>query len=223
LARSQRRLTLAPPPPPSLDRTRSLPQPPPPGRSSSAVVEAPTVAITHHLVVVGEQAEQLWELYFSNLAPLSDFALQKQYSEHDEMLALFANPKVVKIVGHEQGRPVGLAIVTNSLEDVPEISPRFLRRRYPEHAERDAIFVGMYVIVDPRHRGISLFHRLYIELWQVAAKASGVLIFDTCEFNREMFDVDNLAQRIAGAFPNSSLVHIDRQTWYAAELPVPLP
>lgn len=187
------------------------------------MIESPAVSITHHVVVTGADAEQLWELYIANLEPLSDFALQKQYSEHDEMIALFANPKVVKIIARAEGRPVGLAIVTNSLEDVPEISPRFLRRRYPDYAARDAIFCGMYVIVDPHHRGISLFHRLYIELWQVVAKSSGVLIFDTCEFNRELFDVDSLAQRIASAFPNSSVTHVDRQTWYAAELPVPLP
>ena len=198
--------------------------PPAPGRSSSAtVIESPAVSIMHQVVVTGLDAEDLWELYIANLEPLSDFALQKQYSEHDEMIALFANPKVVKIIARAEGRPVGLAIVTNSLEDVPEISPRFLRRRYPDSAARDAIFCGMYVIVDPHHRGISLFHRLYIELWQVVAKSSGVLIFDTCEFNRELFDVDSLAQRIASAFPNSSVTHVDRQTWYAAELPVPLP
>ena len=217
------RLTLAPAPagPPVPDPSAT---PPAPGRSSSAsTIEAAPVAITHHLSVTGAEAEALWQLYYDNLEPLSDFAVQKQYSDRDEMIALFANPRVVKIIGHEHGRPVGLGIVTNSLEDVPEISPRFLRRRYPDYAARDAIYVGMYVVVDPRHRGISLFHRLYIELWQVVAKAGGVLIFDTCEFNREMFDVDSLAQRIASAFPSSSLTHVDHQTWYAAELPVALP
>jgi hypothetical protein len=215
------RLTLASQSPPEL--ARAVATPPSPGRSSTATTEAPSVVITHHLTVDGEEADALWQLYYSNLEPLTDFAVQKQYSERDEMMALFANPRVVKIIGREQGRAVGLAIVTNSLEDVPEISPRFLRRRYPDYAARDAIYCGMYVVVDPRHRGISLFHRLYIELWQVVAKASGVLIFDTCEFNREMFDVDNLAHRIASAFPSSTLGHIDRQTWYAAELPIALP
>jgi predicted GNAT superfamily acetyltransferase len=113
-------------------------------------------------------------------------------------------------------------MITNWLDDVPELSPRFLRRRYPEHAARNAIYVGVYVVVAPEHRGITLFHRLYLDCWQLVANNAGVLVVDTCEFNRQAFDTDALANRIARAFPNSTVAELDRQTWYAMELPEPM-
>jgi hypothetical protein len=200
-----------------------LPQPPAPGRSSTAeIVEAPPVDITHETVIVGPDAELLWQHYWASFEPLTELSVQKQHSDHDEMSELFANPRVLKIVGREAGRPVGFAMITNSLDDVPELSPRFLRRRYPEHAARDAIYVGVYVVVAPEHRGITLFHRLYLDCWQLVANNAGVLVVDTCEFNRQAFDTDALANRVARAFPNSTVAELDRQTWYAMELPEPM-
>ena len=119
--------------------------------------------------------------------------------------------------------PVGLAMVTNSLEDVPQISPAFLRSRYPDHAARDAIYVGILVMVAPGFRGRTLFARLSTELWQVPAAGGGVLVFDICDFNREVFGAEKLAQRIADNFPRSAVQVLDRQTWYVAELPEPIP
>jgi hypothetical protein len=179
--------------------------------------------ITHELSITGEVAEQLWEAYRLNFEPLATLAVLQHFYSRDEILAEFANPKIVKIVGWSEGLPIGLAMVTNSLDDVPQISPSFLRARYPTHAATDSIYVGILVMVSPQVRGRTLFARLYTELWQVPALAGGVLIFDICDFNREMFDTDNLTQRIASNFPRSSVSVLDRQTWYVAELPEGLP
>ena len=134
-----------------------------------------------------------------------------------------ANPRIVKIVGWQGDAPAGLAMVTNSLDDVVDISPAFLRARYPRQAARDAIYVGMLVMVNQPLRGRTLFGRLYTELWQIPALAGGVLVFDMCDFNRTMFDIDALTQRIAETFPHSDVQVLDRQTWYVADLPEPIP
>ncbi|MEQ9162067.1 MAG: hypothetical protein RLN74_05120, partial [Ilumatobacter fluminis] len=78
------------------------------------------------------------------------------------------------------------------------------------------------VMVSPDHRGRTLFSRLYTEMWQVPARAGGVLAFDICDFNRMAFDTDSLTQRIADQFPEASVDVVDRQTWYVAELPKPI-
>lgn len=203
-----------PPPPPPSDDERSI-------REQYAA--APAVAITHELVVEGDEAALLLDAYRANFDPLAELAVQAQSSGNAEMLAEFADPRIVKIVARERGIPVGLGMVTNQLEAVPDISPAFLRASFPAHAERDAIYLGMYVMVVPGHRGLTLFNRLYLEMWQLPAKVGGVLVFDVCEFNRTTFDTDVLAERIASSFPHSNITVIDRQTWYAAELPEPLP
>ena len=184
-------------------------------------VSGPT-SISHERVIDGDPADRLWQAYLANVDPLAEVAILRHVDGRDEFLTQLANPRIVKIVGWQEGVPVGLAMVTNSLEDVAEISPRFLRAKYPHHAERDAIYVGMLVMVSQPMRGRTLFSRLYTELWQIPALVGGILIFDVCDFNRTMFDTDALTQRIADSFPRSSVSVVDRQTWYAAELPEPI-
>lgn len=218
-SRALRRVTTTTP------QSRSPRTPPTPKPSSAAprYVEPPAVQISEERVVTGEIAEELWRQYWANFEPLQALAVQKQHSDRDEFLALLADPDVNVYIGWEGARPVGMAMITNALDVVPELSPAFLRSRFPEQAARNSIFVGIYVMVDPAHRGITLFHRLYMECWQLAARASGVLVVDTCSFNRTTFDTDSLAQRIGDGFPNCTVSILDQQTWYAAELPEPLP
>lgn len=202
----------------------ALLQPPP---AEGSILErhraAPPVRISHESVIVGENAELLWEGYRSNFEPLSKLAMLQHFYSREVVLGELANPNIVKIVGWQEGKPVGLAMVTNSIDEVPQISPDFLRASYPEHAENNTIFFGILVMVSPTLRGLTLFSRLYLELWQIPARAGGVLVYDICDFNRVSFDTDKLSQRIADNFPDSSVKVLDRQTWYVAELPKPFP
>ena len=184
---------------------------------------AAPIVITHELSITGWEADALWEAYLTNFEPLTELAVLQHLYSRVEVLAELANPRITKIVGWIDDEPVGLAMVTNSLEDVPQISPAFLRSKYPEHAARNAIYVGILVMVTPGVRGLTLFGRLSTELWQVPALVGGVLVFDVCDFNREVFGAEKLAQRIADNFPRSAVQVLDRQTWYAAELPEPIP
>jgi hypothetical protein len=184
---------------------------------------APSILITHELSITGAAAEALWEAYRVNFEPLAELAVLQHLYSRDEILAELANPRITKVVGWQDECPVGLGMITNSLEDVPQISPAFLRSKYPDHAARNSIYVGIIVMVVPGARRLTLFGRLSIELWQVAALVGGVLVYDVCDFNRETFDSEKHAQRIAGNFPRSSVRILDRQTWYVAELPEPIP
>ncbi|CAB4884593.1 unannotated protein [freshwater metagenome] len=198
-----------------------------PAPSSGSILDqhprASPIHITHETSITGAHADALWDAYRANFEPLASLAVLQHFYSRDEVLAELSNPRILKIVGWQDGQPVGLAMVTNSLEDVPQISPEFLRSSYPDHAATNTIYFGILVMVVPELRGRTLFSRLYIELWQVPATAGGVLVFDICDFNRLSFEADTLTQRIADNFPQSSVRVIDRQTWYVAELPRPIP
>ncbi len=181
------------------------------------------ISVTHEQVVTGSLAEILYEQYVDSVAPLAELAVLRHLDSKPDVLAMLANPRISKMIAWQGGEPVGLALLTNSLEDVTELSPQFLRARFPEHAARDAIYVAMLVIVSKHLRGLTVFSRLYTEMWQVPARANGVLVFDVCEFNRTTFDADNSGRRVAEMFPRSTFQVLDRQTWYVAELPEPLP
>lgn len=192
------------------------------GSILDAFPEKEAVSITFETVVDGEDAERLYEAYRLNFEPLEELAILQHCFTRDEVLTELADPSITKIVGWEGLTPVGLGMVTNRLESVPQISPRYLRAKYPDHAALDRIFFGILVAVSPEHRGMTLFNRIYLEMWNIPAKAGGVLIFDICEFNRLAFDTDALVGRIGSNFAMSEVGIIDRQTWYAAELPNPI-
>jgi hypothetical protein len=198
---------------------------PPVGADGSILEQyrpAPAIVITHESVVEGETAERLYEAYRANFEPLGQVSVFKQFDGHDEMLAQFADPRILKIVAWQAGVPVGLGMITNELETVPEVAPEFLRLRYPDHAARNAIYIGMYVMVSPTLRSKTLTARLYTEMWQVPARNGGIIVYDVCEYNRQKYDTDTLNQVLASMFPHSSASILDHQTWYVAELPEPI-
>ncbi len=222
-----RRPTAFPVPPVVRSNPQPLPPPVPPAPRSGSILDrhpvAPPISITHERSITGELAEELWEAYLEKFEPLAEVAVLRHLDSHEEMLAQFANPRILKLVAWQGARPVGLGMVTNCLEDVAEISPAFLRMKYPEYSARNAIYVGMLVMVSPGQRSLTAFSRIYLELWQVPARVGGILIFDVCDFNRENFGAEKVSRRIASNFPKSSVEVLDRQTWYVAHLPEPLP
>jgi hypothetical protein len=193
--------------------------------TGSLVADQPAAAqfsITTETEVVGDDAEALWSLYEAVMEPLDQVAAMKHLESREVMMQRFGDPGITKVVGWDGNEPVGLGLLTNDFSLVGEISPEFFANKFPEHAERDAIFYGMAVLVKPTQRGMTMFSRLYIEMWQIPARVGGVLIFDTCKFNRDNFGADDIIGHIAANFPNSNWSVIDQQTWYVAELPEPL-
>jgi hypothetical protein len=178
--------------------------------------------VTRELVVVGDRAEALWEMYREAFEPLVGLAVQKHLWSKREILDELANEQIVKFIGWRAEVPVGMCMITHNLDLVPMISPAFLRERFPEHARRDSIFYGIMIFVRAGHRGKTLFARLTTHMAQETALSSGVVLFDMCKFNRENGSLDVNLGRLARPFKHSSMSLVDQQTWFAVELPEPL-
>ncbi|MEO5901920.1 MAG: hypothetical protein ABIR68_17580 [Ilumatobacteraceae bacterium] len=178
--------------------------------------------VTRELLIEGERAESLWEMYREAFEPLELVAIQQHLWSRKEILEELANEEIVKFIGWDDDIPVGMAMLTNNLEVVPMISPLFLRTRFPEHAERNAIFYGIMIFVRHGHRGKTLFARLGSHVAQETALSSGVVLFDICSYNLEHGSLDKNLGRLARPFPNSSMSMVDQQSWFAVELPAPL-
>ncbi len=193
--------------------------------AADVVASRPTPVITyvHEAAVTGAAADALWDLYQRALAPLDEVAAMLHVEDRDVVLSAFAHPEMTKIVAYDGTTPIGLGMITKRLELVTGVSQSFFANQFPEHADHDRIFYGTAVMVDPRQRGMTIFSRIYTEMWQIPARIGGVLIFDTCRFNRDNFGADDIVDHIAARFPRSSWKVIDQQSWYAAELPEPIP
>ena len=183
----------------------------------------PVITYVHEVSVTGVAADALWDLYERALSPLDEIAAMLHVEDRELVLEAFAHPEMIKVVAYDGTTPVGLGMITNRLELVTGVSPSFFANQFPEHADRDRIYYGTAVMVDPTQRGMTIFSRIYTEMWQIPAHTGGVLIFDTCRFNRDNFGADDIVDHIAARFPRSSWSVIDQQSWYAAELPEPVP
>lgn len=163
--------------------------------------------------------DALWDMYYEAFEPLQELALLNHLYPRDDFEALLDDERIIKIVARADGDPVGLAMVTNELSIVPQISPPFLHRRYPEAAARSAVFFGIMVFVAESHARSTVFPRLVAGMGQVTAEQSGVIVFDICRHNLEALDLDRQIETIAHWFPGATFDVIDQQSYFGAHLP----
>jgi hypothetical protein len=210
--------------PPATTRNDWSPPVSPPVKTSDLLnrERQPALVVETLTTIEDSDVDAVYELYLSNIEPLDKVAALEHLDTREHMVDCFQNPEVVKLLARVDGEIVGLAMVTNNLDLVVEISTEFWTKRYPKYAARNAIFFGMVIVVQPSDRGLTAFTKLYTAMWNVPAKVGGVFCFDVCGHNREIYDVDRLAAGIASMFERSTFGIVDQQTYYAAELPIPL-
>ena len=163
--------------------------------------------------------DDLWDLYFETFEPLQELALLNHLYPRPDFEALLGDARVTKLIAWVEGNPVGLAMITNELDLVPQISPPFLHAKYPEQASNRAVFFGIMLFVAESHRRSTTFARLVAGMGQLTAQASGVAVFDVCRHNMAAVELDKQIESMARWFPGSSFEQIDEQSYFAATLP----
>ncbi len=158
-------------------------------------------------------------MYATAFEPLQELALLSHLYPRRDFEALLDDERVTKLIARADGRPVGMAMVTNELSIVPQISPPFLHKRYPEEAARSAVFFGIMVFVAESHARSTVFARLVAGMGQVTAEASGVIVFDICRHNLDALELDRQIETIAHWFPGATFDLIDQQSYFGARLP----
>ena len=163
--------------------------------------------------------DDLWDLYFEAFEPLQELALLNHLYHRADFNDLLDDERVSKLIAWVEGEPVGLAMITNELDLVPQISPPFLHAKYPEQAAEHSVFFGIMVFVAESHRRSTTFARLVAGMGQITADASGVVVFDICRHNMAAIELDKQIASISRWFPGSSFEQIDEQRYFAAVLP----
>jgi fatty acid desaturase len=202
------------------------PDPPVAIASAPAEAEVPTRRSGAVVTTIGNRidlvhVDRLWSIYSTAFEPLRELALLNHLYPREVFDELVRDDRVFKVIAWIDDEPVGVALVTNHLDLVPQISPPFLHRRYPEFAAREAIFFGIFVCVEANARAKSVTPRLITGMAQIAAARGGVVICDISQHNSDM-GVDRMVGRITDWFPNSSFGLIDSQHFFEAIYPEPL-
>lgn len=161
----------------------------------------------------------LWDLYYEAFEPLQELALLNHLYPRGDFETLLGDTRITKLIAWADRKPVGLAMVTNELGVVPQISPPFLHARYPDESARDAVFFGIMVLVSDSRRRSAIFARLIAGMAQITAAASGVIVFDVCRHNSEGMEIDRQIGSFTRWFPGSTFDQIDEQRYFAAKIP----
>jgi fatty acid desaturase len=188
------------------------PRPAPPGRVERVSVE--TAIDPRHVDV-------LWGIYVEAFSPMRERAVLNHLYPRDVFDDLVNDPRVLKIVGWNDDEPVALSLLTDALELVPQISPPFLARRFPEQAQRHAVLFCIFVCIAERSRSKTMFPNIMMAIAEITAERGGVVITDMSRLNRDA-GVHEAIARTAGRFAGSGFEEIDSQHYFAAVIPRPL-
>jgi hypothetical protein len=167
--------------------------------------------------VAETEIEQFYRLYEQAFGPLRTRAIARQVLHPGEFRAEMIDPRVHKHVARTAGGvPVGLTTLTRHLETVPWISPEYFAARFPQHAERNAIYYAGFILVAPSARQGVAFHAMIKSVVRILAAADAVVGWDICSYNNSRF---SFADALRAALDEQASVEVaveDSQTYYAA-------
>lgn len=172
--------------------------------------------VTIETVIDERTTEEFLELYRAAFDPLEGLAAGRQALTDDEFREEMRLPTVLKFVGWDRReRPVAMVVINTDLDTVPWISPGFWRQRYPEQAERGAIYYFGALLVSPTVRGGPWAHRMLAETVTFTARNHAVAAFDCCQHNVESVKLPEMIAAVAESLSYVDTERVDAQVYYA--------
>lgn len=167
-------------------------------------------------IIAGELAHELLRTHRLLFDELDELAIQAQSMPDELFLEMLAHQNVLEIVGwSDQGRAHGLLILTNDLDLIPWINPRFLTARYPQHAARDLIYYVPCLQVHPDAQKGPLVRSIVEAASRYVGYQLGVLAFDSCQWDIENLGVPDFIARWSGKLLVTEYDEIDAQRYFA--------
>lgn len=175
------------------------------------------VDVAFEKTVSGEVAERFWDLYVEAFGPLRTRAAARHVLRREEFDEEMADQRVTKLLARdERGEAVGLTTLATDLAAVPWVSPEFFAARYPEHAERGAIWYIGFTLAHPSRRSTRTFMDMIDTLAAHLAAHRVVCAYDVSRFNDDSLRFADNLRRHLGRTQDVTVETVDRQTYYAA-------
>ncbi len=172
------------------------------------------VTVERHLDAV--VCDDFLAFYREAFEPLRTETAVEQTVSDAEFRELAARRDVLKFVGwDDDGQPISLSLVTTNLGLVPWISVPFYERRFPEHYARNAIYYFVTLVIAPDHQDGPLIRAMLEALSLYIAMDRGVIAFDTCQYNIDVFAVPQVIERLGRRYVHGETSEIDAQHYYA--------
>lgn len=171
--------------------------------------------ITTERVLAAEMIAELYPVYARAWDRLLIHAAARHVLSAEEFAEEMRDGRIEKlIVRDEDGAFLGMTTLTNDMAAIPWVNPRHYAFRYPDAAERNALFYLGYMFVDQTHRHHNLLKLMTAAIDERLSGVGGVVGFDICSFNIE----HGMGRRMASLLATSDRIDtLDSQTYYAAD------
>lgn len=159
----------------------------------------------------------LYDVYSAAFADLRTHAAARHVLTRDEFTAEMRDDRIDKyVVWEDDDRPVGLSTLTTDLAAVPWISAAYYLSRYPDQAERGALFYLGYTLVHPDYEGQGITARILARIARRLKDSDGVCGFDVSAHNDGRHHMGASMGRLTRTLP-MTLSRADVQTYYVLE------
>ncbi len=174
--------------------------------------------ITIERVLTGDVARTLLATHQEVFAHLSTLAAERQALPAPMFLALLERADVLEFVGWaDDGEPASLMIVTTNLSLVDWIEPAFFQARYPDHAQRDAIYYVLTLQIASAHQDGPLIEAMIESFSLYLGLKKGVLAFDSCQWDIDNLAIPQFVERLARRHVEGNSSEVDAQRFYCYE------
>jgi hypothetical protein len=175
------------------------------------------VRVSVETTIPDPQIERFGSLYEEAFGPLRTRAIARQVLHPGEFHQEMTDPRIQKHVARApDGEPLGLTTLTRHLETVPWISPEYFAARFPQHAERDAIYYAGFTLVTPGARQGAAFHVMIESVVRILAAERAAVGWDICSYNNSHFSFADALRTAIGEQATVDIAVEDSQTYYTA-------
>lgn len=167
--------------------------------------------------VVTDDMNGVWKCYEETFEQIDADSVQRHLMTNAEFSDVMLDSRVQKWFSvTDDDQLIGMSTITNDLDAVPLVSPRYFKKHHTDMYDRKAIWYIGFVGVHSRSRELHAFRSLVAEMLPQIVASDGMGVMDFSTYNvvhRHLPDITYLVlKRLNEAVQISKL---DAQSFYA--------
>ncbi|GIM94692.1 toll/interleukin-1 receptor domain-containing protein [Paractinoplanes toevensis] len=108
--------------------------------------------------------EDLWDLYFNRTVGFNSLRIQRSLMYRSEFDEVMRDERIEKLLClGPDGRPLGMAALTNDLDAMPLVSPQYFERLWPDHYARRQIWMIEFAVAD-LDNSVAVYYALFEQI-----------------------------------------------------------
>ncbi|MBB2944083.1 hypothetical protein FB565_003812 [Actinoplanes lutulentus] len=167
--------------------------------------------------------DDAWAFYQETFSDLAILAVNRHLMYRHEFDELMADKRADKYVAIDSdGGIVGLGVMTNELDAVPLISPKYFEYHWPDLFEERRLFYVVFVGASVGTRGAGVFISLLRSMYKAIGAVDGKVFVDICSYNEERNSLPRMISMILGRVAGQAQpTRLDAQSFWMYEFPPP--